>query len=1189
MRIKDVDIPDIILDSQDSGSLVVFVGAGVSVDSPPNLPLFDQLANQIAGNIEQKKDEPVDSFLGRLEKENIDVHKRTLDIIGKATSMPNTLHKSIVALFSMQKSIRIVTTNFDSHFTTIINDGTHDLVETYYAPALPLGRDFTGLVYLHGSVMKDPKTMVITDKDIGKAYLNDGWATKFLCEMFEKAVVLFIGYSHHDPAMKYLARGLNNANGRFALTTQDQENHWRFLGVEPLVYPCQDGCHGVLREVLEEWAKLTSMGLIEREQRIKQIVSLEPPADIEADDYVARMVKNPITCTFFRRHAKIMGWLIWAEKRELLTPLFQSYKELNDIGYILAEWFVENYMTEYCDDAIGVIQRQGLYLHPHMWSTLAVQLSRTEMDAKTRLKWVTILLVSAQDIFPLFPLDYILADCKFPEDRTAAVLLFEFLSKPKLKLKPHINWYASGEHDVQSYDAEITISGEEYFLKEAWGKVFQPNIGIFAEQMEPILTLHLLKTHQLLLGIGKANDRWDPVSFSRSAIEPHDQDKYPKDIDVLIDAARNTIECLNSADPNHAFSICNKWANSAALILQRLAIHGIAESSLSAEEKLDWIINRGWLFGTGRKHEVFVLLRKAFPFASSDVKLEVLNQAVLGVSSDFESLDKKTIKYEIYNILVWLAINDPYFCPIQNAINDIKLEYPDFEPREHPDFDSWMGPVEWVSPRSPISGEELLASPLEDKIEWILTFKGESSWGSEKAGLLTVVKEVAQSNYSWSRKFGYELEVREVVDGEVWNSLLLAWRDTVLSPEQWKEILNFLKRNLHLMQKSFHTVMDLLDDGIEKESGKIPTRFLVSAESLVDTIYESCADVEQSDDSDEFSSDWLMVAINTLCGKAVLFWVKSFSKRRKETFKAKFPGRYKNFFQKAATKNSPLWDAGVVVLASQLHFFYACDEIWTRSYILPLLNPQNNENRAIKAWFGYFGWGRWNEAILADVMPLLEKLLEMSNIPEKLWKNMAVYLSGIAVHSSINPIESGYLMNFIAKTNEPARENWALSVSHWIESADQNSIIRVWNGWLNNYWKLRNENIPVVLSENEKKIMILWVVHLEAIFDTAVDRVCDSPAPIYGHTRIYKMLLDKNIAKRFPVSSVRLLNHLLTATNVSNYSFEEINLLYKELLIAGASTEELYKICEQLARLGYDRASELKLLLDERDQGTFLQ
>ena len=104
----------------------------------------------------------------------------------------------MLKLFRSGNAVRLVTTNFDSHFTTAAEDLYEGTVPIFSAPALPVGNRFQGIVYLHGDVSQDPKELVLTDGDFGRAYLTEGWARRFLQEMSAKYTVLFVGYSHRD-------------------------------------------------------------------------------------------------------------------------------------------------------------------------------------------------------------------------------------------------------------------------------------------------------------------------------------------------------------------------------------------------------------------------------------------------------------------------------------------------------------------------------------------------------------------------------------------------------------------------------------------------------------------------------------------------------------------------------------------------------------------------------------------------------------------------------------------------------------------------------------------------------------------------------------------------------------------------------------------------------------------------------
>jgi len=235
MRIKDVDFPQAVLAAQRSGKLVLFAGAGVSIPPPSNLPNFRDLAKRVAsGALTREEDEPSDRFLGRLHAQGIQVHRIVSEILRDPTSAPNELHSILLQLFPRANDVRLVTTNFDTHFSTAAATlyGSSEGIEFHHAPALPLGDRFSGIVYLHGSINKPAERLVLTDADFGRAYLTEGWARRFLQGLFAQYTVLFVGYSHEDVVLQYLARGLPpdpGAGGRFALTPKGKEQHWKYL------------------------------------------------------------------------------------------------------------------------------------------------------------------------------------------------------------------------------------------------------------------------------------------------------------------------------------------------------------------------------------------------------------------------------------------------------------------------------------------------------------------------------------------------------------------------------------------------------------------------------------------------------------------------------------------------------------------------------------------------------------------------------------------------------------------------------------------------------------------------------------------------------------------------------------------------------------------------------------------------
>ena len=97
MRLHDVDFPQPIIDAQKRGKLVLFAGAGVSIDAPSNYPNFDDLATQIGGpDFPRNENELIDRYLGRLEQQGRAVHERVKRLLSNPNSRPNRLHQTLV-------------------------------------------------------------------------------------------------------------------------------------------------------------------------------------------------------------------------------------------------------------------------------------------------------------------------------------------------------------------------------------------------------------------------------------------------------------------------------------------------------------------------------------------------------------------------------------------------------------------------------------------------------------------------------------------------------------------------------------------------------------------------------------------------------------------------------------------------------------------------------------------------------------------------------------------------------------------------------------------------------------------------------------------------------------------------------------------------------------------------------------
>lgn len=116
---------------------------------------------------------------------------------------------------------------------------------------------------------------------------------KVLVDLFSNYTVLFVGYSHNDPVMKYLATGLPPSTRRYAFVAQGENTyHWEHLGIRPIVYPNKGNNHQSLVKAVKRWAELMGDNYITKRMRIRDIVTVPPSVEQEQLSYIKQSIKN---------------------------------------------------------------------------------------------------------------------------------------------------------------------------------------------------------------------------------------------------------------------------------------------------------------------------------------------------------------------------------------------------------------------------------------------------------------------------------------------------------------------------------------------------------------------------------------------------------------------------------------------------------------------------------------------------------------------------------------------------------------------------------------------------------------------------------------------------------------------------------------------------------------------------------
>ena len=282
-------IPNELIEERDRGNVVFFCGAGVSFSA--GMPSFLELCRHVIDELgvspnaearamlQSHYDKthpaarmPLDQIFNLLQQEyrrgEIDYHIKKC--LMPKPNTPLKAHKTILHLSrSADDRPQVVTTNFDYLFERACNSKKLFRFVPPRLPDLTADQNLDGLVYLHGRINGNMRPgdgqqgFVVSSSDFGRAYLAEGWATRFVRDLLERYTVVLLGYSANDPPVQYLLQGLHtrmdgHQNPTYAFvdgTNAEEATRWQHMGVLPMAYERQDDDHSRLWNTLEAWAQ----------------------------------------------------------------------------------------------------------------------------------------------------------------------------------------------------------------------------------------------------------------------------------------------------------------------------------------------------------------------------------------------------------------------------------------------------------------------------------------------------------------------------------------------------------------------------------------------------------------------------------------------------------------------------------------------------------------------------------------------------------------------------------------------------------------------------------------------------------------------------------------------------------------------------------------------------------------------
>lgn len=1149
-----VEIPSPLIEAHESSELVIFVGAGASIPWPSDLPGFKKLVETIRDQSNLRSvigevDDPLDELLSNIEKDHgVNVHERAARLLDKPGSTPSAVHEAIAKLASAT-TVRVVTTNYDRHLSTPLGP---DLPE-YLAPALPVGDDFSGIVYLHGSLTQEPRKLVLTADDFGKAYLTDAWAARFLDRMFASHPVLFVGYSHTDTIMKYLARGLGGRSAkRYALTNDANLPLWRQLGITPIECSYDD-----LPLVLDEWADRARYGLLGHREHVKALVENQDPSLLpEAMSYLESIVSRKDTVKFFTLYARGKSWLSWAAGRPEFASLFYARPQIDPaITRELADWVADNYLTddELSDISLEIVSAADGQLGPELAYAICRRLSGQTMPMSARMRqWLLVVIEGTTYRYQITFMEDILRKSFSAGDINTALFLFSYLTEPQLKLASSL---FGGAFDVE-------MRSTHYFLNDLWANTLKPALPTLAEAYLEIADQHLRQADlKLALADDTGSARNRPSVF-RLEIEPVPDDQHGTPLGVLVDVARDCVESLLDAAAPEGHARLEAWEASDVILLRRLAIHGWTHrQDKTASEKIRWLLETRWLRSYGLRLELSRLITDAIGSADADVADELVREILSQADDDGYAPQRA------YAWLTRIVEASPSLTSAVGAVASLAKAHPEVvePPGSGPTQSAWSKPP-------PATADEFhrkLASDLSQTVEALNGYETEKSRYEDETRWDRLTGVMSDMVQNWPTDGFILLDAVGPGHPDIERTVVRGWARAQPDTDLAARILRRIK-DLDL-PPILGQVTFMLAGLPAPGTAAVEWHNLKESRDLAKKCWDT---LDPATVSGAPGSDPVTVAINHPAGHLAFFWVAALSSEWSTTRDwSGIPPDMSDYLRGMLETNDRRGEMVEVVFGEHLYLFYEADAEWCKQVVLPRFD-WSDEGRAHRAWNGYLSGGRWNNQLVGEnfVQKMLATLQHRDGFRADRVRRLFIQLAGISIYADTDP--RTWLPDLLTSCSATDRVDWADTFGYELSDIEPALAERAWRRWIHDYWSNRTVSVPKELDAAEASAMARWALFFTDSMEAAIDLVLrTSTAGFETHTLFFHDLTNDRI-DRAPEKVAKMVRHLLGSTTLADgQSFHygpELKRIYTKFSEHSVSADVLGGIAEEAMRLGVD-------------------
>jgi hypothetical protein len=453
-------------------------------------------------------------------------------------------------------------------------------------------------------------------------------------------------------------------------------------------------------------------------------------------------------------------------------------------------------------------------------------------------------------------------------------------------------------------------------------------------------------------------------------------------------------------------------------------------------------------------------------------------------------------------------------------------------------------------------------------------------FGKNREGLLAALTTASKQKPEWSISLVRALpqdisRIRDAVAHILWG-----WRAADLSEAQWHDVLQAMKAIPAMLTPDRDAAM-LLQAGVTKEKAKIPDALMPLAEEVAGILWAVAEASSTKPDRDP--KDWLSSSINASGGQIAEFFITALSVRRKQAGEdlQNLPDDVKRQLERIVDSRTYAGEMGRIILASRIHFLFACDQTWTRRRVLPLLAWHRNKHQAIQAWDGFAHWGKWYDELLPDLLPRYEACFtrldtDLAHVRTRFTEHIAA----ICLFSTREEVRGTWLSAFLHSVSATDRHEFAEAIRQLLWNMKPERAEKVWRDWLDKYWKMRLDGKPVPLDATEASKMIEWAPHLGTAFPKVVQRIAETPFPPKVYQFIYHLLKEKGIHTAHPQATAEFLRYIIKTSYETIADHGALPDIIREVAKVPSTHEALRTVVEHMAAKGSPLAAELRQVLN---------